>query len=316
MSTTLLVSIIVRMHPDFEVLVESWDLALRGDHYSRNTRVAYRQATGSLATWLAANRPDIGPTQVERNDIRGWLAHLHDTVSSNTARGWFAGVRHFIRWMVDEGEVAEDVTIGIRTPRAGDPRTPTLCPEEIAALLATCTGNTFRDRRDAAILYVFFDGGVRLAELTGLKVEDFVIRDRMLFVHGKGTDRSGPRRRAVQLGVKAARALDRYLRERRKHPYHELPNLWLGDRGRGAMSTHGIKAAVQRRAAEAGIENLHPHVFRHTWASEFRKAGGEEGDLMVLGGWRSRQMLDRYGRAAAVDRARSSYRSRSLGDRI
>lgn len=304
------------MDAEFEVLIESWDLALAADGYSGNTRSSYRQAVRSLARWLANADAAIGPAGVGRDHVRGWLAHLRDTTSPNTARGWFAGVRHFCRWMVAEGEAGQDATLGIRTPKQGDPHTPTLRDDQIAAMLATCTGAGFAERRDAAIIYVFFDGGVRLAEHTGLKVVDFDLRDRMLFVYGKGTDRSGPRRRSVQLGVKAARALDRYLRERRRHPYHELPQLWLGDRGRGPMSSHGIKAVVQRRAAQAGIDHLHPHMFRHTWASEFRKAGGEEGDLMVLGGWRSRQMLDRYGKAAAEDRARSSYRQRSLGDRL
>jgi integrase/recombinase XerC len=52
---------------------------------------------------------------------------------------------------------------------------------------------------------------------------------------------------------------------------------------------------LKRRGADAGIADLHPHAFRHTWAHAFRAAGGNEGDLMLLGGWRSRAMLDRYG---------------------
>jgi site-specific recombinase XerD len=304
------------MHPDFEPLIDSWDLSLRADDYSPNTRAAYDQAVRRLGRWMNEHAPDAGPADLNRNHVRGWLADLREHTSANTARGWFAGVRHFSRWLVAEGELTEDATLGIRTPSAGDPSTPTLRDDQITAMLATCAGTGFVERRDAAIIYVFFDGGVRLAEHTGLKVDDFDVRDRMLFVAGKGSNRSGPRRRAVQLGVKAARALDRYLRERRRHPFHELPELWLGGRGRGAMGAHGIKAVVQRRAAQAGIDHLHPHMFRHTWASEFRRAGGEEGDLMVLGGWRSRQMLDRYGKAAADDRARASYRSRSLGDRL
>jgi integrase len=65
---------------------------------------------------------------------------------------------------------------------------------------------------------------------------------------------------------------------------------------------------LKRRGADAGITDLHPHAFRHTWAHAFRHtwahafraAGGNEGDLMLLGGWRSRAMLDRYGKAAAA----------------
>jgi integrase len=72
---------------------------------------------------------------------------------------------------------------------------------------------------------------------------------------------------------------------------------------------------LERRGAKVGLK-IHPHMFRHDWASAFRAAGGSEGDLMVLGGWRSRQMLDRYGRAAAEDRARDTYRRLSFGDRL
>jgi hypothetical protein len=69
---------------------------------------------------------------------------------------------------------------------------------------------------------------------------------------------------------------------------------------------------LKRRGAEAGIADLHPHAFRHTWAHAFRAAGGDEGDLMLLGGWRSRAMLDRYGKTAAADRAADAYRRLSL----
>jgi integrase/recombinase XerC len=68
--------------------------------------------------------------------------------------------------------------------------------------------------------------------------------------------------------------------------------------------------------AAAGIRGLHPHAFRHTWAHAFRAASGNEGDLMLLGGWCSRAMLDRYGTTAAADRAADAYRRLSLGDRI
>jgi integrase len=135
-------------------------------------------------------------------------------------------------------------------------------------------------------------------------------------VAGKASRRSGPRHRAVPLGVKAARALDRYLRERRRHPYADTLRLWLGSRGRPTLDADGVKAMLKRRAADAGIADLHPHAFRHTWAHAFRAAGGNEGDLMLLGGWRSRAMLDRYGKAAAADRAADAYRRLSLGDRI
>lgn len=303
------------MHPDFPVLLDSWDLALRADAYSPRTITSYQRAMRHLATWLTEHHPDIGPADVTRDHVRGWLVDLRERTSSGTARSWFPGVRKFYRWALDEGETDTDPTLGIRTPPPNDPRTPILTLDQIRALLDTCGARTFIDRRDAAIIYAFLDGGLRLAEVAGLTLSAVDTRDRLLFVEGKGTNRSGPRRRAVPLGVKSTRALDRYLRERRKHPYTELPQLWLGDRGRATLADSGIKRMLERRAEACGFD-LHPHMLRHTWASAFREAGGNEGDLMVLGGWRNRAMLDRYGKAAAASRAQDAYRRLALGDRI
>ena len=304
------------MHPDYDALLDSWELALDADGYPATTLRAYRIGVQRFAAWLHVEHPDVDPLSIDRQHIRGWLAGARDRYSVNSIRAWYTGLRHFCGWLLAEGETTTDPTVGVRGPRPGETATNVLADDAVAALLATCTGNSFKDRRDAAILYVFFDGGVRLAENVGLRVDDFDLKDRILFLQGKGSNRSGPRRRAVALGVKATRALDRYLRERRKHPYAELPQMWLGDRGRGPIKRDAVVATVQSRAAQAGIEGFHPHMARHTWASAFRQAGGEEGDLMVLGGWRSRQMLDRYGKAAAEGRAQASYRQRSLGDRL
>jgi site-specific recombinase XerD len=305
----------IDQHPDFAQLEVSWTLALRSDGYARNTLLTYRRALQDFAAWYAEEHPGLGPCDIDRDHLRLWIVHMRDTVSRATAGVRFAGIRKFCKWMLEEGEITDDVTLGIRAPSPGEPHTPVLSADSLRALLAACAGNDFVARRDTAVIMTLADGGLRLAEVAGLQLADVDIQDRILFVVGKGTNRSGPRRRAVPLGVKAARSLDRYIRERRRHPYAHLPALWLGAQSKPALTRKGIEGIVRRTGERAGV-SVHPHQFRHTWASEFRAAGGEEGDLMVLGGWRSRSMLDRYGKAAASDRARDSYRSRSLGDRL
>jgi len=304
------------LHPDFELLGTSWELALRADGYSDNSVRAYQNAVRSLAAWLDRSHDGIGPADLTRDHIRGWLVCVRETHSANTARGWFAGVRHFCRFLVAEGEATRDATEGVKTPAPGEPETPVLSPEQLRALLATCVGADFIARRDTAIIMLFLDGGLRRAELAGLQVADVDLAEWVVYVQGKASRRSGPRHRAVPLGIKTARALDRYMRERRRHPYASTPRLWLGDRGRPTLTGDGIERMLKRRGERAGIDGLHAHMLRHTWAHAFRAAGGNEGDLMLLGGWRSRAMLDRYGKAAAADRAADAYRRLSLGDRI
>jgi site-specific recombinase XerD len=303
-------------HPDFDLLADSWELSLRADGYAGNTLRSYRKALENLADWLVEEHPGVGPVKMDRNQVRAWVVHIRDSRSSGTARSWFAGVRHFCRWMLVEQEAEHDATDGIKTPRPNDQKTPIPSKDDLKALLRECAGDTFVARRDNAIVMVMLDAGLRLAEISGLTVDDVDIRERMVFVEGKGSNRSGPRRRAGVLGVKAARALDRYLRERRKHPFAHTKPLWLGDRGRNSLSPDGIDRMLQRRAERAGIGHIHPHMLRHAWADEFRAAGGSEGDLMVLGGWRSRAMLDRYGRTNAEKRAKESGRQLSFGDRL
>ncbi len=302
-------------HPDFEHLQVSWTLALRSDGYAHNTLLTYKRALEDFAAWFAAEYPGLGPCDIGRDHLRLWIVQMRDTVSPATAGVRFCGMRQFCKWMLEEGEITQDVTLGIRSPSPGEPHTPVLSTDAIRALLAACAGNDFVSRRDTAVIMTLVDGGLRLAEVADLRLSDVELRDRILFVTGKGTNRSGPRRRAVPIGVKAARCLDRYVRERRRHPYAQQPKLWLGAQSKPQLTRKGIEGIVRRVGERAGV-SVHPHQFRHTWASEFRAAGGEEGDLMVLGGWRSRSMLDRYGKAAAADRARDSYRARSLGDRL
>lgn len=304
------------VHQDFATFAASWQLSLDADGYAENTRRSYGRALAEFAGWLAAERPGAGPVETTAADVRGWVVAVRDRSSSGTARSLFAGLRHFYGWLQAEGERADDPTRAVKTPAPNDPKTPVLSTEELRRLLATCSGSGFRARRDRAIILLFVDGGLRVAELVGLTLADVNVADRIVYVAGKGSRRSGPRHRAVPLGVKAAQALDRYLRERRKHPHAAAPRLWLGDRGRDRLTADGVSAVLDRRCHAAGVERVHPHQLRHTWAHAFRLAGGSDGDLMVLGGWRNRAMLDRYGASAAADRAREAARRYSLGDRL
>jgi integrase len=96
---------------------------------------------------------------------------------------------------VQSGRLAGRAPSRSRAGRAGPPARPGL-----AALLATCAGTDFTSRRDAAIIMLFLDGGLRLSELAGLQVADVDLRDRIVYVAGKANRRNGPRHRAVPLG--------------------------------------------------------------------------------------------------------------------
>lgn len=79
-------------------------------------------------------------------------------------------------------------------------------------------------------------------------------------------------------------AVDHCNRERRKHKLSSMPELRLGEKARGPLSAGGIEKMITRRARTAKVPHIHPHQYRHTWSHEYRKSGGDRGDLKRLGG--------------------------------
>jgi integrase len=108
--------------------------------------------------------------------------------------------------------------------------------------------------------------------------------------------------------------MSRYVRLRTQHPKSNLPALWLGLRG--PLSTGGVAQMIYRRCDQAGIARVHPHALRHSWAHYAKVNGASEGDLMALGGWSSTQMVHRYGKSAAIERAHDTARRIKIGDEL
>jgi integrase len=180
---------------------------------------------------------------------------------------------------------------------------------ELRRLLQACEGTRFEDRRDMALLRVLIDTGCRRGELAALRMEDVDMDYMVLHLTG-----SGRPSRAAPFGPATGVALNRYRRARRHHPWVACAQLWLGLKG--PMGASGIADAVRRRGQLAGLEGLHPHQLRHTVAHHWQLEGGNESDLMMLLGWRSRAMLSRYGSSPEVERVRESHRRLALGDRL
>jgi integrase/recombinase XerC len=131
----------------------------------------------------------------------------------------------FRKWAVTEGELDASPMAGMNPPQIPDEPPPVLTDEELRRLLKACEGRDFTDRRDAAILRLFLDTGVRVSEAAGIMLPgDLELDDQVVIVLGKGR-----RPRTVPFGRKTA--LARYLRMRAGHPFAYLPNLWLGQAG-------------------------------------------------------------------------------------
>lgn len=288
------------------LLVESWLLAARAMRSSEHTLRLYSSAMRQFLHYLG-NDPDL--LSVDRKTVREWLVHMEESkYEDSTRRTHFRVIRGFYKWAASEDEIEKNPTDLVRLPKIPRAEPEGLSDEQVSDLL-DIPGKDFYSRRDLAIFSVFLDTGLRREELVRLAVSAPQLQTGNLTVLGKGN-----KTRTTLMGVKARLAVDKYIRLRARHPNAGLEGLWLTQSG--VLTYPGLQRIFVRHGERIGLPGLHPHMLRHTWASKVRKAGISDGDLMRLGGWSTRAMIDLYGSYEADYRAQEAYRGNSVLDKL
>lgn len=293
--------------PDLALLLPSWELSLRAERKSPQTLKVYGDGVRRFLAWSqAANRPAV----LDRPTVTAFIADLLEHgAEPATARSRQLALRRFSTWLVEEGEAPKDELIGTRPPKLDVKVVDPLSDRELKALIAACSGPALMDRRDEAIVRFMLETGARAGEVVGLTVADIDLTTGTAVVRrGKGG-----KGRVVPFGPHTGRAMDRYIRIRRGHRLSASLDLWLGDRGK-EFSYDGLYKALKVRAENAGISGFRPHRLRHTAAHRWLAAGGSEGGLMAVAGWTRPDMLLRYTKARASERAATEARTLNLGD--
>lgn len=292
---------------DLAELLDSWLLYMQSEHKSPNTVKSYRDGVQAFLRW--ADRDGVEPS-LDRRTVTAFVADLFlQGAEATTAASRQLSVRRFSAWLTEEQEIPADQLIGLRSPKLDKKVVDALTDEELGALLATCKGKDFLDRRDNAIIRVAAETAARAEEILGMTVADTdVKRGETTIRRGKGG-----KGRVVPFSPQAAAAVDRYLRVRRAHRLADAPDLWLGGGGKG-LGYHGLRQALGARAVEAGISNFYLHRLRHTGATRWLDAGGSQDGLMAVAGWTDPAMLHRYVKASQSSRAIRESRRLNLGD--
>lgn len=293
-------------------LIPHWQLALRAQAKACATINLYTSSVERYLSWCqTTGRPPIVRTTLET-----WMVHLLQMGNKpGTVRVRQQAVRRFGAWLTTTGQIPGHPFVGIKGPAQRTPAVQPLSDDELRALIRTCThpthsiGETFQHRRDEAIIRLMMETGIRGGELLALHTDDLDLpAGRVLIRVGKGG-----RSRAIPIGPTTTRAIFAYLVERQQHPAAEEPTLWFGVHGVD-FGYDGLIKTLRRRATLARVRGFHPHRLRHTAAHRWLAHGGSESGLMAIAGWTRTDMLVRYTRATAAERAANEAQRLNLGD--
>ena len=245
--------------------------------------------------------PDLAPPEPAGIDLmllREWLASLYrDELSSLTLRRKLAAIRGLFRFMLREGVVSLNVARLVRTPKAPKNLPEVMTAEQANTLLDGVAGGRLErphPARDRAIFELLYGCGIRVSELAGLNLEDIDRSDGWLRVHGKGK-----KVRQVPLPRKAAEALERYLGER--EVVRDEPAVFLNHR-RARLTTRGISGIVKLYATYlAGDPSIHPHSFRHAYATHLLADGADLRAIQELLGHARLSTTQKYTQVSLTD---------------
>ncbi|HKX00289.1 MAG TPA: site-specific tyrosine recombinase/integron integrase [Bryobacteraceae bacterium] len=236
------------------------------------------------------------PAEFDVLKIREWMAWLYDQkLDAVSIRRKLAALRMFFRFLVREGVATVNAPRLVRTPRSPKRLPEVMTAEQTNTLLdGVAAGKIERPHpaRDLAILELLYGSGLRVSELTGLNLADVDRAERWLKVRGKGR-----KERQVPFGSKAADALERYLGERSDSE----SALFLNHRG-GRLTDRGVRGIVKLYATfVAGDSSIHPHSFRHAFATHLLGAGADLRSIQELLGHARLSTTQKYTQVSLTD---------------
>jgi len=274
---------------DKDVLLEEFIRHLRVERgLSRNTWLSYGyQLRGYLALLVAHGK---GPLSAGRDDVLAYM-EAKKNAGRRSATLFIAAmaIRQFHRFLAERGRAATDPTAGLKLPKYRQRLPEPLTATEMEKLLGLPTGDKFHFVRMKAALELLYATGMRVSEMTGLRLDQLRLQEDWIRVLGKGG-----RERVLPVGPRAKEALMHYLEARRRRFPGVQGTVFLTSRG-VAMNRSAFWWELRRLGRRAGLSGrLFPHRIRHTAGTLMLEGGADIRVIQALLGHRTISTSARY----------------------
>ena len=239
--------------------------------YSANTLDAYMRDVDKLYRYLAVEQVDVLDVKLE--DLEHFAAFISDLgIGPRSLARILSGVRQFYRFLVIDGYLEVDPTELLESPKQPDHLPEVLSTAEVDLLEQAIDLSKWEGHRNRAIIEVLFSCGLRVSELTNLKLSNLYIEEQYIRVMGKGS-----KERLVPISPRALDELNYWFLDRNvmKIKPGEEDYVFLNRRGQHLTRTM-ILIMIKRYAVEAGIKKtISPHTLRHSFATSLLEGGAD-----------------------------------------
>lgn len=264
---------------------------------SVNTRLGYSRDLDHFCRFLASSRGGVvpGADAVVEADISAFAGALHMRCKKITAARKLSAIRSFFRFLVRKRLLIRNPAEFVPMPKVEKTLPPVLTVEEAVSLIeAPQHSDALSALRDLAILEVFYSAGVRVSELTGLRMKDVDLDGATIRVLGKGG-----KERVAYLGSYALDSLRKYIDRDRPSAGRDEP-LFTG-RGEAAVSQRSVQRLVKKYVLDSGIDKTPtPHALRHTFATHLLDAGVDLRSIQLMLGHSKLSTTQRYTRVSVA----------------
>ena len=239
--------------------------------YSANTLDAYLRDVDKLLRYLALERVDVLDVKLE--DLEHFAAFISDLgIGPRSLARILSGVRQFYRFLVVDGYLEVDPTELLESPKQPDHLPEVLSTAEVDLLEQAIDLTKWEGHRNRAIIEVLFSCGLRVSELTNLKLSNLYVDEQYIRVMGKGS-----KERLVPISPRALDELNYWFADRNEMKIKpgEEDYVFLNRRGHHLTRTM-ILIMIKRYALEAGIKKtISPHTLRHSFATSLLEGGAD-----------------------------------------
>lgn len=254
-------------------------------YYSPHTIRSYRIDISEFINFLKDKKHSWD--QVDLYDIKAYVFYIYKKDKKVTIARKLSALRSFFRFLMRIDKVRLNPALIQETPKRERSLPSFLTVDEVFSLIEAVRGEGFIEKRDRAILELFYSSGLRLSEIAKIDLEDLDFSLQMVKVKGKGG-----KERIVPFGSKARDALLEYLNassERRKGKA-----FFISIRG-GRLSTRNIARIVEKYRRKISLsKRVTPHTLRHSFASHLLEAGADLRTIQELLGHASLSTTQRY----------------------